>query len=271
MPFYLPIAFTNLLAKAREKSLMLRSLRLFLDIKKTRKEKIFVVRNDWKDSNISYSNNRVGYKIKLKGEKLLVQKTCNPCQMHLLSNRSEQFLADWLQFSPAKIVQIDSRIELENIYIWANQCQRLGKAIFLRLSRKVKLYQNKNRLNKSSCLIKRWLDFFGALILLIILAPIFVALALLIRIYFKEPILQSQWCVGKQGKLFSIYKFGGNLTKINLDIFNKLPQLLNVLKGDMSFVGRFPWSVAEAIEISLLEQDCLSILPGISASFANKE
>lgn len=247
------------------------SLILFLNLKKSGKEKKIADCHEWIDSNINYCKYNFGYKIKLKGEKLLVKQTCKPSQMHLLSNRSEQFIAEWLQFSPAKTVQIDSRLELENIDMWANQCKRLRKSVFLRLSRKVKLYKHSYQLNQPICFIQRWLDFFGALILLIISSPIFVALGLFIIIYYQQPILQSQWCVGKQGKLFNIYKFGGNLTEINLDSLNKLPQLLNVLKGDMTFVGRFPWSVAEALEISSLEQDYLSFLPGISASFANQK
>ena len=220
--------------------------------------------NSWKDREINYCNNNFGYKIKLKNEKLLVKQTCKPSQMHLLSNRSEEFLADWLRFSPATIVQIDSRIELDRLDMWANQCRRCKKALFLCLSEKGKLYKQSN--NNFNSFIRRCLDFLGALILLIILAPVFMALALLIYVHFKEPILQKKWCVGKQGKLFSIYQFGGNLAKISLDSLNKLPQLFNIIKGDMSFVGRFPWSLAEVKKISLSEQRYLNRLPGITAS-----
>lgn len=221
--------------------------------------------NSWNDSEINYCQNNCGYKIKLKDEKLLVKRTCKPSQMHLLSNRSEEFLADWLQFSPATKVQIDSRIELDRLLLWANQCKRSKKAVFLRLSQEGKLYRRSNNLNNLNWFIKRCFDFFGALILLIILIPVFITLALFIHLHFKEPILQTQWCVGKQSKLFCIYKFGGNLKKINLDILNKLPQLFNVLKGDMSFIGRFPWSLSEAIKISPSQQSLLSVLPGITA------
>jgi lipopolysaccharide/colanic/teichoic acid biosynthesis glycosyltransferase len=227
--------------------------------------------NSWNDRDINYCNDNCGYKIKIKDEKLLVKRTYKASQMHLLSNRSEEFLAEWLQFSPATIVQIDSRIELDKLQMWANQCKKYKKAVFLRLSQEGKLVRQSNNYNNLNRLIKRCCDFLAALILLIIFFPVFIALALFIGLYFKEPILQTQWCVGKDRKLFSIYKFGGNLQKINLDILNKLPQLFNIVKGDMSFVGRFPISLSEAIKISPSEQHYLHVLPGITASIRNKK
>ena len=243
------------------------NLASYFNSKTPGKDKAFVEINSWNDNDINCCNYSFGYKIKLKGKKLLVKQTCKPSQMHLLSNRGERFLADWLQFSPATIVQIDSRIGLDKLDMWANQCKKCGKAVFLRLSQNKKLYQSFNYLNRINWFIKRCLDFLGALILVIILAPVFIALALLIYVYFQEPILQTQCCVGKQGKLFYLYKFGGKLEKINLHVLSKLPQLFNIVKGDMSFVGRFPWSLAEAIKIQPSEQYYLSILPGITGAW----
>ncbi|NJN12439.1 MAG: sugar transferase [Richelia sp. RM2_1_2] len=228
--------------------------------------------NVWNDNEANYCNYNFGYKIKLKNEKLIVKRTCKPSQMHLLSHRSETFLADWLKFSPATIVEIDSQLELEQIKMWANQCRKCGKTVFLRLFQQEKLDQNSHKFNYLNQLIKRWSDFLGALILLIIFIPILMAIAILTRVYLNEPVLKKQWCVGKQGKLFCIYKFGGNLRKINLDILNKIPQLFNVIQGDMSLIGRFPWSLTEAIKISSSEQDYrnLNIVPGIIGAWQIK-
>jgi hypothetical protein len=251
------------------------SVASYTDSEKPIKEKYAVDNSFWKDRNINYCNNDLGYKIKLKDEKLLVKLTCKREHMHLLSNRSEAFLADWLQFSPATIVQIDSRIELEKLEMWANQCKKRRKAVFLRLSKKYQFYKNSNifstNFNRLIWLIKRCLDIFGALILIVILAPVFIALALLIKVYFDEPILKTQWCIGKQGKLFSIYKFGGNLAALNLDSLSKLPQLFNVFKGEMSLVGRFPWSIGEVNKITIKKQQLVNISPGIVASIGSKD
>ncbi|MCJ8280914.1 MAG: sugar transferase [Rivularia sp. ALOHA_DT_140] len=257
--------------KQRSKSV---NFTLYPGLENTVKEKAFADTNPLIDSKINYYHN-LGYKIKLKDEKLLVKLTYKASHMHLLSHRSEEFLAEWLQFSPATIVQIDSRIELEKLKMWANQCRRCKKTVFLRLSRKEKFDKSSNYLfylfNQLSWFIKRCLDIVGALISIVILSPVFISLALLIKVYFHKPILQTQWCVGKQGKLFCIYKFGANFTSINLGLFGKLPQLFNIIKGDMSFLGRFPWSLAEVRKISLSEQPLVNITPGISASIIGKK
>lgn len=108
--------------------------------------------------------------------------------------------------------------------------------------------------------MKRLFDFFISLILLIILSPVIGIVAVLIRKKIGSPVLFKQPRPGLHGKVFHVYKFrtmtderdangellpdavrltafGQLLRKLSLD---ELPQLWNVLKGDMSFVGPRP-------------------------------
>lgn len=108
--------------------------------------------------------------------------------------------------------------------------------------------------------MKRCIDWTGALCLLVLTAPLLTAVAMLVRFGIGSPVLFRQLRPGLHGKLFTIYKFrtmtderdaqgkllpdasrltglGQMLRKWSLD---ELPQLLNVLKGDMSFVGPRP-------------------------------
>lgn len=108
--------------------------------------------------------------------------------------------------------------------------------------------------------LKRFLDILMSLFLLIIFSPIFLIIAGLIRVKLGSPIFFKQKRPGLQGRLFYLYKFrsmteerdenglllsneirmtkfGGILRKFSLD---ELPQLWNVLKGDMSIVGPRP-------------------------------
>ncbi len=112
--------------------------------------------------------------------------------------------------------------------------------------------------------IKRILDFVLSFIALIILSPVFLIIAILIKLDSKGPVFYTQYRVGKGQKLFKIYKFrtmvegADRYQKIGVEVKNddsritsvgkylrrfkldELPQLLNILKGDMSFVGPRP-------------------------------
>lgn len=133
--------------------------------------------------------------------------------------------------------------------------------------------------------IKRSLDLITALFLVIILSPVMLIAAILIAVNRDGPILFKQERPGKDGKIFTVYKFrtmstmlrdkNGNelsdfdrMTKIG-NILRKtsvdeLPQLFNIIKGEMSFIGPRPL-LKEYLELYSPEQMRRhDVLPGIS-------
>lgn len=114
---------------------------------------------------------------------------------------------------------------------------------------------------------KRLTDMILSLVFLIVLSPVFLLLAVAIRLESRGPVIFRQWRYGYQGRQFLIYKFrtlqqhqscqtGGDqvgdkedkrLTRLGHFLRRKsldeLPQLINVLKGDMSLVGPRPHAV----------------------------
>ncbi|OTP12315.1 galactosyltransferase [Enterococcus sp. 10A9_DIV0425] len=121
--------------------------------------------------------------------------------------------------------------------------------------------------------LKRGLDFLLSLVGVILLSPIFLLLCILIKLDSKGPVIFKQKRVGKNKSYFNIYKFrtmkidtpkeipthllsnpdfyitrvGKFLRKTSLD---ELPQLFNILKGDMAIIGPRPalWNQYDLIE-----------------------
>ena len=108
--------------------------------------------------------------------------------------------------------------------------------------------------------IKRPLDFMLSLIAIIILSPLLLIVAILVRIKLGKPVIFKQQRPGKNEKIFTLYKFrtmtdkkdeNGNLlpdeqrlTKFGKALrstsLDELPELINILKGDMAIVGPRP-------------------------------
>lgn len=119
-------------------------------------------------------------------------------------------------------------------------------------------------MRKINLCVKRCIDFVGSLIGIVVLSPVFLVIAIMIKTSSKGPVFFKQKRLGKDGKVFKIIKFrtmivnaehigdglrvregddpritkiGRVLRKTSLD---ELPQLLNVLNGSMSLVGPRP-------------------------------
>lgn len=108
--------------------------------------------------------------------------------------------------------------------------------------------------------IKRPQDFLCALLATIVLSPVFLIIAVLVRIKLGSPVLFSQERPGKDGKIFKLYKFRSMLPpkkgqegvehdaarmtpfgrKLRATSLDELPELFNILKGDMAVVGPRP-------------------------------
>lgn len=125
------------------------------------------------------------------------------------------------------------------------------------------LYLSRNKgLSGEEIIFKRLLDLVLCIPISIILLPLFFVIAILIKVYDGGPVLYKQPRLTIDGKVFNIYKFrsmrmdsekeGAQLAKKNDDRvtpvgkvlraihFDEFPQLINIIKGDMSLVGPRP-------------------------------
>lgn len=135
--------------------------------------------------------------------------------------------------------------------------------------------------------IKRILDVFFALMLLVLFIPIFIIIPITIRIEdSSSPAIFKQKRIGEHEKIFTVYKFrsmrsvqGDDVRKPNLpDIdrmlkvgkfirktsLDELPQLINIIKGDMSFIGPRPLFMEYLPYYTDQEKKRHNVKPGIS-------
>jgi exopolysaccharide biosynthesis polyprenyl glycosylphosphotransferase len=155
--------------------------------------------------------------------------------------------------------------------------------------------------NEFLLLLKRLLDFAMAVAVAIVLSPVLLVLALVIRLTSDGPVLYRQTRCGLGGRRFTLYKFRsmrrnahlqrGELTPLNeLDgpafkirddprctpvgrlmrrfSLDELPQLINILKGDMSFVGPRPPLPEEVTHYERWQRRRLRMQPGLTCLWA---
>jgi lipopolysaccharide/colanic/teichoic acid biosynthesis glycosyltransferase len=132
--------------------------------------------------------------------------------------------------------------------------------------------------------VKRGLDAFLATGALIVLSPVLLVTAILVRVKLGSPVLFTQERPGRDGKIFKLYKFrtmtdardekgellpddqrlpvfGQKLRSTSLD---ELPELLNIIKGDMSIIGPRPLLVQYLPYYTETEKHRHDVRPGLS-------
>jgi len=155
--------------------------------------------------------------------------------------------------------------------------------------------------NEYLLLLKRALDFVMAFVLLVILSPFFLLLSLVIKLTSKGPVLYRQVRCGLGGRKFTLYKFrsmrrGADFERDGLEALNELdgpvfkikndprctpvgrlmrkfsldelPQIVNILKGDMSFVGPRPPLPEEVEKYAGWQRRRLRMQPGLTCLWA---
>lgn len=132
--------------------------------------------------------------------------------------------------------------------------------------------------------VKRPMDFTLALLAILVLSPVFLIIAILVRTKLGSPVLFKQQRPGLNEEIFMMYKFrtmtderndNGELLpdSVRLTKFGKLlrstsldeiPELINIIKGEMSFVGPRPQLVKDLVFMTENQRLRHNILPGLT-------
>jgi lipopolysaccharide/colanic/teichoic acid biosynthesis glycosyltransferase len=135
-------------------------------------------------------------------------------------------------------------------------------------------------------ILKRVFDVLAASAALVVLAPVLLSIAIVIRVASPGPAIFRQERAGKDGKPFSLYKF--RTMRLDVDPFgpspksgedprltrlgrflresslDELPQLVNIIRGDMTLIGPRPLYVSQAAEWNERQRKRLLVKPGLT-------
>lgn len=208
------------------------------------------------------------------------------------------FIGNWINQHIRKrkinLILVEPEIGEAKLKNLADVCHRSQKPVFLSLPHASELPHQHNAI---AWMAKRTFDWLAALVILITLSPVLMVLAIIIAGTSSGSVFFHQWRVGESGKLFRIIKFrtmiadadklhhlvmcgqnglhkceddpritsvGKWMRKYSLD---ELPQLFNVLRGEMSLVGPRPWALYDALRINGDGKRRLNSLPGVTGAW----
>ena len=157
-------------------------------------------------------------------------------------------------------------------------------------NKEVKKYYDLLNNKKFQLILKRLFDILASLILCILLSPVFIILAIWIKLDSNGPVFYRQERITQYGKTFKIFKFrtmivdadkkgslvtvknDDRITKVGKRIrscrLDEIPQLFNILKGEMSFVGTRP-EVKKYVDAYTNEMKATLLLPAGVTSLAS--
>ena len=234
----------------------------------------------------------VNYGLIWRQRQLIVRCQSRPRLLPLINR--QLWIVDRLQRSPIKLIKLDLALGEDQLKFWAEAAALADKPAYLSLK---SFGHAPARRQPWRWWFKRSLDWLAALGLLGLLSPLMLILALLIKLMMPGPIFFQQWRVGENGKLFRIVKFRSmqvnadqqhhrvmagqlGLHKLAQDpritplgkwmrcySLDELPQLWNVLRGEMSLVGPRPWALYDALRVSPALQHRLRAMPGITGAW----
>lgn len=249
--------------------------------------RIAAYRNEVK--NINVTENKLTEEVKNSVDK--INKTVNInlviIQLKTLNKLSIELEEYLIKINKKVMLITDNELEFNNTFIY-----RLVK-----INNKFVYYFNNDIQYGAKYILKRVLDISIALALLIFLSPVLLGIILRIYLLDSNPVLVIQNRVGLHGKKFKMFKFRtmykdshnkrseliernkktGPLFKLDNDprviqklnflrkySLDELPQLFNVLKGDMSLVGPRPLFEEDSFELNENYMRRLNVLPGMT-------
>jgi len=205
--------------------------------------------------------------LKWRQGQLFVSQGQQSKQPYISAFESKQQLVECLKQSPVRLVRLDPTLGEAELKRWADACEQANKPVFLQGAIQ-KLPKRQSQFSRQP---KQWIDWIAAFVLLIALSPIMLTAAILMYVYSPGAIFSRQWHISPRGKFFQLLKFRTTVVnddsrstplvrwmrKYNVD---ELPQLLNVLRGEISLMDSHHLTLSEAVRFGLKGQQLSAVL-----------
>jgi lipopolysaccharide/colanic/teichoic acid biosynthesis glycosyltransferase len=188
-------------------------------------------------------------------------------QLYISAFESEQQLVECLKQSLVHLVRLDPTLGEAVLKRWADACEQANKPVFLQGAIQ-KLPKRQSQFSRQQ---KQWIDWIAAFVLLIALSPMMLAIAILMYVYSPERFSLDSGTLAHEVNYSRLLKFRTTVAnddsrsthvsrwmcKYNVD---ELPQLLNVLRGEISLMDSHPLTLSEAVRFGLKGQQQLNIV-----------
>jgi len=238
--------------------------------------------------SVSEANSSTYCTLQWRRNQLLVKSSGTVKQPYMPLLDTYESLRKCLQHSPIKLVRIDPSLGEEKLKLWADAAMSASKPIYLRIGAARR--QSKSD-NYSLWWLKRLSEWMIATVVLLLISPLMLLLALLMKNDVKEPLFERSWYVGERGRLFKLIKFRTTFINKKIDCkvlehketveeqttsigrwmrkygLDNLPQLLNVIRGEMGLFGSRCWTLEDEVKLNPEAQKQLNNLPGMMNSW----
>ncbi len=212
------------------------------------------------------------YNLKWRQNTLIIQRH-KPASVGIaIAFQDVTWAASCIRRSPIQRVKLDRHFDQAELAFWADACAEAGKSVYLSLPSVARLPQKQKPWRwTAKCL----LDRIAAAIILTVISPLLLVLALIVRHHTAETVFVREWQVGVRGRLYPAFYFRTQdhdrnctyrnwMRRYHLD---RLPKLINVLRGEMSLVGACPRRLSDVPRIQPELHNRLNSLPGITGTW----
>ncbi len=203
--------------------------------------------------------------LKWRDKMLMVKSDRDLNSVDVIALKSDWWLLNCLQKSPIKRIRVTPNLSETEVKNWVVAGEKSGKQVFLKISSDLNIFLIHRTI---AWKIKRLADLVAVSLILMLLSPFGLAIAFK-RKLSGQPVLEKRWCVGKRGLIFQTFDWADNNSPsfwsrqgFRLGI-HKLPQLINVMRGEMSLVGHYPFSIEETLNLNSTQRKVLNSIPGV--------